>query len=185
MRFISTPLTGAYLIELEPHQDERGFFARTFCQKTFTEYGLNADFIQQSTSWNPKPGTLRGLHYQAEPHAEDKLVRVSRGAIFDVIVDLRANSVTYGQWFGVELTASNYLQLYIPKGFAHGFQTLEPETEVSYHISVAFEPSASRGIRWNDPQLAIAWPKTPKDLLMSPRDRHLPFLSELNTFESP
>jgi dTDP-4-dehydrorhamnose 3,5-epimerase len=156
--FVETPLAGAYAIEIEPNADERGFFARTMCREEFARYGLNAAFVQQSVSWNPRAGTLRGLHYQAAPHQEDKLVRVTRGAIFDVIVDIRRESPTYGQWFGIALSAQNHRQLYIPKGFAHGFQTTAPETEALYQMTAPFHPRASRGIRWDDPMLAIGWP---------------------------
>lgn len=158
MRFTPTPLTGAYVIDLEPIEDERGFFARSLCVEEFLQHGLNAKMVQQSVSWNPRRGTLRGMHFQAPPHAEDKLVRVTQGAMFDVIVDLRPNSSTCGQWFGVELSASNHKQLYIPKGLAHGFQTLEDNTEVLYQMTVPYAPGAGRGLRWDDPALAIAWP---------------------------
>jgi dTDP-4-dehydrorhamnose 3,5-epimerase len=158
MRFTPTPLAGAYLIEIEPLVDERGFFARSLCADEFARLGLNASMVQQSVSWNPRRGTLRGLHFQAAPHAEDKLVRVTQGAVFDVIVDLRTDSATRGQWFGVELNASNHRQLYIPRGLAHGFQALEDNTEVFYQMTVPYEPGAARGVRWDDPVLGIAWP---------------------------
>jgi len=180
MRFTPTPLAGAWLIEIEPHQDPRGFFARLVCRQSFEQQGLNADFVQQSLSWNPLQGTLRGLHFQAPPHAEDKLVRVTQGAIFDVIVDLRAGSASYGQWFGLELSAANRRQLYLPKGFAHGFQTLIANTEISYQMSVPFEPTAARGLRWDDPELKISWPTT-AERLVGERDQNLPFLRELPT----
>jgi dTDP-4-dehydrorhamnose 3,5-epimerase len=158
MRFTPTPIPGAVLIDLEPHADERGFFARSLCVDEFREHGLDGRMVQQSLSWNPRRGTLRGLHFQAEPHAEDKLVRVTRGAIYDVIVDLRADSTTRGHWFGVELSADNRRQIYIPRGLAHGFQTTEDDTEVFYQMTVPFHADAPRGIRWDDPELAIAWP---------------------------
>jgi dTDP-4-dehydrorhamnose 3,5-epimerase len=156
--FTPTPIRGALLIDLESQADERGFFARNLCVEEFARHGLDGRMVQQSLSWNPRRGTLRGLHYQAAPHAEDKLVRVTRGAIFDVIVDHRPDSATFGRWHGVELSADNRRQLYIPKGLAHGFQTLEDNSEVFYQMTVPFHPDAPRGIRWDDPTLAIAWP---------------------------
>ena len=177
MIFVETPLAGAYAIEVEPQADERGIFARVMCRDEFARYGLSVAFIQQSISWNLVAGTLRGLHYQGAPYAEDKLVRVTRGAVFDVIVDIRQDSSTYGQWFGIELSAENRRQLYIPKGFAHGFQTTRPDTEVFYQMTVAFHTAAQRGIRWDDPRLAIGWPDA-ASRLVSPKDRDLPlFLS--------
>lgn len=158
MIFTETPLKGAFLIDVERLEDERGFFARTVDKAAFAAHGLNADFVQQSISWNPHNSTLRGLHYQAAPHEEDKLVRVVRGAIFDVVVDIRPGSITYGKWHGLELTADNRRQLYIPNGFAHGFQTIAPETEVLYEMTATYEPTSLRGIRWNDPAVAIKWP---------------------------
>jgi dTDP-4-dehydrorhamnose 3,5-epimerase len=158
MIFVEVPLSGAYLIEMEPNTDERGFFARSVCRDEFARHGLNAAFIQQSVSWNPLVGTLRGLHFQAPPHEEEKLVRVTQGGVFDVIVDIRKKSPSYGHWFGVELTAKNRRQLYVPKGFAHGFQTTQPDTEVFYQMSTIFNSASARGVRWNDPHLAIAWP---------------------------
>lgn len=177
MKFTQTRLAGAYLIDMEPHADERGFFARTVCVNDFAEHGLNGQFVQQSVSFNARKGTLRGLHYQAAPHEEDKLVRVTRGAIYDVIVDIRPESPTFGQWFGVELTADNRLQLYIPKGFAHGFQTLEDNTEVLYAMTVPFQAGMARGIRWDDPALAIKWPP-PTPVVIGQRDRELLTLEE-------
>lgn len=177
MNFSPTSIPGAFLIEIEPHGDERGFFARTVCVEEFARHGLNGHFVQQSVSWNPLLGTLRGLHYQAAPWQEEKLVRVTRGAIFDVIVDLRPDSVTYGEWFGTELTAENHRQLYLPKGMAHGFQTLADETEVFYEMTVPYHAEAARGIRWDDAQLAVRWPN-PASPLISPRDAALPLLVE-------
>ena len=159
MIFTETPLAGAFVLDIEPLEDERGFFARTVCRDQFAEHGLNGDFVQQSVSWNPFEGTLRGLHFQVAPHEEDKLVRVTRGAIFDVIVDLRVDSPTRGRWIGVELSADNHRQIYVPKGFAHGFQTLVPETEVLYEMTTRFRPGAGGGIRWDDRGLAVEWPR--------------------------
>lgn len=176
--FFETPLAGAYVIQIEPHADARGFFARTVCREEFVKYNLSAAFLQQSVSWNPLAGTLRGLHYQAPPHEEDKLVRVTRGAIFDVIVDIRPDSPTWGKWFSIDLSAENRRQLYVPKGFAHGFQTLKPDSELLYEMTVAFTPEAHRGIRWNDPHLAIGWPGTVSPLVSS-KDQLLPFFKTL------
>lgn len=182
MKFTETSLAGAWVLEIEPHADERGFFARTACSMTFAEHGLNGEFVQQSVSFNAHRGTLRGLHFQAAPHEEDKLVRVTQGAIFDVIVDIRQGSASFGQWFGVELSAQNHKQLYIPKGFAHGFQTLEDNCEVLYAMTVPFQPGAGCGIRWDDPALNIAWPIAfdAKDrTLMSAADTQHPYLVDL------
>jgi dTDP-4-dehydrorhamnose 3,5-epimerase len=178
VKFTQTSLAGAYLIDMEPHADERGFFARSACVSEFAEHGLDGHFVQQSVSFNARKGTLRGLHYQAAPHEEDKLVRVTRGAIFDVIVDIRPGSATYGQWFGVELTADNHRELYIPKGFAHGFQTLEDHSEVLYAMTVPFQAGTGRGIRWDDPVLAITWP-SPGPTMIGQRDRELLTLEEM------
>ena len=177
MRFSELPIPGAFLVEIEPREDKRGFFARTVCAEEFSRCGLNAAFVQQSVSWNVCRGTLRGLHYQAVPWEEEKLVRVTQGAIFDVIVDLRPGSATFACWHGVELSAGNHAALYMPKGLAHGFQTLSDATEVFYEMTVAYHPEAARGVRWDDPRLAIAWPD-PAGALASPRDAALPLLNE-------
>lgn len=177
MRFTETPLRGAFLIETEPREDERGFFARTACVDEFAVHGLNGHFVQQSLSWNPHTGTLRGLHFQAAPYEEDKLVRVTQGAIFDIIVDIRPGSTSFGQWFGVELSAQNHKQLYIPKGFAHGFQTLKENCEVLYAMTVPHQPGAGRGIRWDDASVDIAWPM-PIPAVIGAHDRDLPTLAE-------
>jgi dTDP-4-dehydrorhamnose 3,5-epimerase len=169
MKPIPLPLSGAYLIELEPRFDDRGFFARTWCAEEFQRLGLNSHLAQCSISWNQWRGTLRGLHYQAEPNAEAKLVRCCSGAIYDVIVDLRRPSPTYGKWSVAELTADNRKMLYVPEGFAHGFQTLVDRTEVSYHISVSYHPEFARGVRWNDPTFGIEWPISQP--ILSSRDR--------------
>jgi len=158
MIFEKTPLAGAYLIALEPHQDERGSFARSFCRHEFEANGLLPIVAQCNISQNAKRGTLRGMHFQEAPHAEAKLVRCTRGALWDVIVDLRPGSATRGRWFGVELTETGATQLYIPEGFAHGFQTLEDNTEIFYQISNFYAPDAARGFRYNDPILNIDWP---------------------------
>ena len=146
------------MIDLERLEDERGFFARTFCTDEFQARGLNARLMQCSISFNKERGTLRGMHWQEPPNAECKLVRVTRGAIYDVIIDLRANSPTFKQHFAAELDAENRRQLYVPEGFAHGFQTLEDDTEVFYQMSAAYAPALGRGVRWNDPAFGIEWP---------------------------
>ena len=158
MIFEATPLDGAFVIMPEPIADTRGFFARLFCETAFRERGLDPHLDQISISHNVETGTVRGMHLQRPPAAETKLVRVTAGAIFDVIVDVRAGSATYGRWFGTELSAANRKQLYIPKGFAHGFQTLAPATEVTYHISCGYAPELATGLRYDDPDLAITWP---------------------------
>ena len=146
------------MIDPEPIEDSRGFFARTFCRKEFEAHGLNPDLAQCNISFNKEKGTRRGMHYQAKPHEEAKLVRCTKGAIYDVIIDLRSNSSTFRQWTAVELSAENRRILYVPKGFAHGFQTLEDNTEVFYHMSEFYDPEYSRGIRWDDPEFGVMWP---------------------------
>jgi dTDP-4-dehydrorhamnose 3,5-epimerase len=171
--FTETELGGAFLIDLEPHTDERGFFARTWCAREFADHGLSARLAQCSISFNRAVGTLRGLHYQAPPHPESKLVRCLRGAIYDVIVDLRPDSPTYRRWIAVELTAQNRTQLYVPEGFAHGFQTLEEDTELLYLMSEFYVPDAARGVRWDDPAFGVEWPDT-RERLLSARDQTWP-----------
>ena len=174
MIFHETALPGAFVIELEKYEDERGFFARSWCMREFAAKGLDTTLVQCNVSFNKWKGTLRGLHYQIPPHGEVKLVRCTKGALFDVIVDLRRESSTILQWCGVELTASNHKMLYIPKRFAHGFQTLENDTEIFYQMSEFYEPAASRGIRWNDPGLGINWPEVHRTI--SEKDRVYPDL---------
>lgn len=159
MRFIQTKLKNAYVIEPEKFADERGFFARSWCEKEFREQGLNANLVQCNISFNNKRGTIRGMHLQIPPFAEAKLVRCTQGAIYDVIVDLRPDSATYQKWIGVELTAENRRALYVPEGFAHGFQTLADNTEVFYQMSEFYAPECARGFRWNDPTFKINWPE--------------------------
>jgi dTDP-4-dehydrorhamnose 3,5-epimerase len=161
MRFLETDLPGAWVVEAEPARDQRGFFARTFCTREYAELGLETRFVQHSISYSAKRGTLRGMHFQARPHAEVKVVSCLRGAIWDVIVDLRPDSATFRRSTGVELTHENRRQLYIPRGFAHGFITLKDDTEVHYLISDFYEPSAARGVRYDDPAFAIDWPFSP------------------------
>jgi len=158
--FTPTPLAGALLVEMEPRKDPRGWFARTWCAREFGAQGLDARLVQCSASFNARRGTLRGLHWQAAPHAEAKLVRCTRGAIWDVIVDLRAGAATYTRHFAVELTQENGRALFIPEGFAHGFVTLADDTEVFYQMTEYYEPAAARGARWNDPAFGIPWPVT-------------------------
>jgi dTDP-4-dehydrorhamnose 3,5-epimerase len=158
MRFLETDLLGAWLIEPVPARDPRGFFARTFCAQEFAAHGLTTRFVQNSTSQSETRGTLRGMHFQRAPHAEAKVVSCLKGAVWDVMIDLRPESPTYRRWQGFELTASNYRQLYIPEGFAHGFQTLCDAAEVGYLISQFYEPKAAGGVRYNDPAFAIEWP---------------------------
>ena len=158
MIFRETQLHGAYVFDLEKHEDERGFFARTFCRKELEAHDLIADVAQANTSLSKARGTLRGMHYQKSPHEETKLVRCTRGALYDVIIDLRPDSSTYKQWVGVELSAENYRMLFVPKNFAHGFITLTDDTEANYLVSQFYAPGSELGIRWNDPQFNIQWP---------------------------
>ena len=169
MKLINLPLSGAFLIELQLISDERGFFARTWCTEEFERLGLNPKLVQCSISWNARRGTLRGLHYQTEPYAEAKLIRCCSGAIYDVIVDLRPASPTYGKWIAAELTSENRRMLYVPEGFAHGFQTLIDGAEISYQISASYQPDHARGVRWNDPAFGIEWPISHP--ILSARDR--------------
>ena len=180
MRFTELPLGGAWLVEPEPIRDARGHFARLFCAREFREHGLCAEMTQASESRSLRVGTTRGLHFQHPPHAEDKLVRCTRGRVFDVMVDLRPDSPSRLRWYGAELDPDGGRQLYVPKGFAHGFQALEPDSVVSYLITTSYVPGADGGIRWDDPRLGIAWPLE-RDLVLSERDLALPTLDELPT----
>jgi len=172
MIFKETNLQGAFIIEPEMLSDERGAFARIFCQKEFEKHGLNPNISQCSISLNTKKFTLRGMHFQKSPHEEAKLVRCSQGLIYDVIVDLRPNSPTYMGWTSVEMSADNKKMVYIPEGFAHGFQTLEDNTEVIYQMSQFYFPGHSGGFRWNDPSFNIEWPSDPE--VISPKDQIFP-----------
>jgi len=172
MKFSETDLKGAFVIEQARREDERGFFARTFCKNIFDEQALPGEVVQTNISYNARRGTLRGMHYQAEPFAEAKLVQCVQGSLYDVIIDLRSDSQTYCQWVGVELSDLSGRMLYVPEGFAHGFQTLEDNTAVYYHMFQYFAPHFARGVRWNDPAFGIKWPL--KDPIMSDKDRHLP-----------
>ena len=160
MIFSETRLPGAFIIDLERIEDHRGFFARAFCQDEFEAFGLETSFVQANLSYNWRQGTIRGLHYQESPFAEDKLFRCTRGSILDVIVDLRPDSPTYREWISVELSADNRRTLYVPKGFATGYQALEDDTEALYMVSHSYVPEAERGIRWDDPTFSIAWPQS-------------------------
>ena len=158
MIFRETKLRGSFIIELEKLEDQRGFFARGWCKKEFESHGIETSLVQANISMNKERGTLRGMHHQISPYIETKLVRCTRGSVYDVIVDLRQDSSTYKQWLGVKLTSDNYRMLYVPKGFAHGYQTLEDNTELFYHVSEFYTPTAERGVRYNDSAFAISWP---------------------------
>jgi len=174
MIFTESPLPGAFLVDIEPLADERGFFARSFCADEFAANGLGVEWRQCSVSFNARKGTLRGMHYQDAPYEEHKLVRCTAGAIFDVIVDIRPQSIGFRRWFGAELTAHNRRSLFIPPGYAHGFVTLSDDAEVYYMISVSHAPEQARGVRWNDPAFGIQWPLTPS--VISSRDAAYPLL---------
>lgn len=161
MKFIDLRVGGAFVIEPTRAEDERGFFARTFCEVEFGSRGLPVKFVQCSTSFTKHKGTIRGMHYQAEPHEEEKLVRCTAGEIFDVILDLRMHSATYLQWVGVELSARNSKMIYIPKGVAHGFQTMSDNAEVYYQMTECYRPASAKGVRWNDSAAGILWPLPP------------------------
>lgn len=172
MRFAATPLDGLVVIDLDVHADDRGGFARTFCEAEFADAGLPTRFPQCNLSFNAAAGTLRGMHYNAAPHGEAKVVRCVRGALHDVVVDLRPDSATRFEWFGVELTARNRRALFVPAGFAHGFLTLTDETDAHYHMGANYRPDAARGFRWDDPSIGIDWPIDP--VVMSPTDAAYP-----------
>jgi dTDP-4-dehydrorhamnose 3,5-epimerase len=172
MTFQETKISGAFEIDIEPIHDERGFFARTWCQEEFEGKGLNALSVQCNISFNPRKGTLRGMHYQAAPHAEAKLVRCTKGAVYDVVLDLRPHSATFKGWIAITLTAEKRNTVYIPEGCAHGFLTLEDATEVSYQMSEYYNAESARGVRWNDPAFKIVWPEEVK--VISDRDRTYP-----------
>jgi dTDP-4-dehydrorhamnose 3,5-epimerase len=172
MLFHETTIAGVFEIQLERMADERGFFARSWCRQEFERAGLNACLVQCSISYNPRKGTLRGMHYQAAPFQEAKLVRCTRGSIYDTIIDLRPHSPTFKQWMGVTLTAQDRNMAYVPEGCAHGFLTLEDDCEVFYQMSTSYCADAARGVRWDDPAFKIAWPARPQ--LLSERDRNYP-----------
>jgi len=172
MKFTETKLKGAFIVELEKLSDDRGFFARSWCEKEFEARGLNSRVVQTNVSFNRKKATLRGLHYQIAPHQESKLIRCTRGAIYDVIIDLRPASPTYKQWMGVELTADNYRLFFVPEDFAHGFITLADNTEITYQVSQLYTPGSEKGIRFDDPAFNIQWPLEVK--VISDKDRTWP-----------
>ena len=172
MRFTETKVAGAFLIEPEPIADERGFFARTWCREEFADHGLNPELAQANISFNHHKGTLRGLHYQAAPHEEAKLVRCTRGAIWDLALDLRPGSPTYRAWSGAELSDANRAMLYVPEGCAHGFLTLTDDAEVAYQMSAPYAPEAARGVRFDDPAFGISWPG--EVVVVNERDRGYP-----------
>ncbi|MEM1245770.1 MAG: dTDP-4-dehydrorhamnose 3,5-epimerase [Acidobacteriota bacterium] len=178
MKFVATPLEGVVRIDPERFEDDRGHFARTFCREDFAERGLPTGVEQCSTSFNERALTLRGMHWQSPPHGEDKLVRCTSGAVFDAVVDLRRGSKTFAHWYGLELSAENGRQLFIPRGFAHGFLTLRERSEVAYQMSVSYEPGAGAGVLWDDADIGIEWPYPPE--VMSAKDRDLPRLAELD-----
>lgn len=171
MKFVKTEFDGVYIIDIEPMRDPRGFFSRTVCVDEFRQHGLNADFIQSSISFNPKSNTLRGMHWQGEPYGEEKLVRVTSGSIFDVVVDIRPHSKTYRSWFSVVLSSENHRSIYISKGFAHGFQTLENDTEVLYHMATPYNAEYSLGFKWDDPGVGIEWPDA-ESRIIGDRDKN-------------
>jgi len=168
MIFTKTKLEGVYVIEVEKLNDERGFFGRTWDCKEFEQHSLNQNLVQCNISYNKKKGTLRGMHFQIAPYEEAKLIRCTKGIIFDVIIDLRKKSKTYKQWYGIELSSENYKGIYVPEGFAHGFQTLEDDTEVFYQMSEFYMAKYARGIKWNDESFDIKWPLNPT--MMSQKD---------------
>ncbi len=183
MIFKESGLEGAFIVEIEPIRDNRGFFARAWCQEEFESRGLISCFVQNNITFSPKTGTLRGLHYQIPPHGEAKLVRCTQGAIYDVIIDLQPESRTYLQWLGVELTADNRKMIYMPGGFAHGYQILVDRTEVFYQVGQFYAPEYERGIRWDDPAFAIDWPIAPP-LILSEKDTRWPDFSPPNRQKS-
>lgn len=176
MKFTETPIQGAWVIDLQKRGDERGFFARVFCENEFAEHGLTKHFVQVNNSLSAEPGTLRGMHYQLPPKAETKVVRCIRGALFDQILDLRQGSPSFGVAFGIELSAENRTMLYVPKGCAHGFLTLQPDTEAFYFVDEFYAPELERGVRYNDPRFHLQWPRDPANL--SDKDRNWPDYTE-------
>jgi len=176
MKFSKTSLADVYVIDLEKREDERGFFARAWCQKEFADQGLDSNFVQANLSFNNTKGTLRGMHYQVAPYEETKLIRCIRGAIYDLIIDLRPQSPTYKQSFGVELTPENRKMFCVPKGFAHGYLTLQDNTEVLYQVSEFYTPGSEKGIRWNDPAFNLKWPQM-ANLILSEKDQNWPDFS--------
>lgn len=182
MKFTETKLTGAFIVDLEPREDDRGFFARSFCQDEFAAHGLKTSIAQANLSWNTKAGTLRGMHFQYPPAAETKFIRCTQGALYDVIVDLRPDSPTFGEHIGVELSAANHRALYVPERFGHGFITLVDSTEASYQVGEFYTPGQEGGLRYDDPALGIQWPIAPA--VMSDKDQSwTPFADQRATIE--
>lgn len=179
MEIVSLDIPDVKLITPRRFGDNRGFFSETWNRAAFAEAGIEADFVQDNHSLSATVGTLRGLHFQIPPFAQAKLVRVSRGAIFDVAVDIRTGSPTYGKWVGAELSAENWAQMYVPKGFAHGFVTLLPDTEVQYKVDAPYAPDHDRGIAWNDPAIAVDWPLEGRAPVLSGKDAALPALADI------
>ena len=177
MIFTETELPGAYVLDLERREDDRGFFARAWCMNELGDHGLVTRIVQANVSFNNRKGTLRGMHMQVAPHAEVKVIRATRGSVLDVIVDLRPDSPTFKQWTGVELSATNGRAMYVPEGFAHGYQTLEDDTETFYLVSEFYAPDAERGLRWDDPAFGIEWPD-PENAILSDKDASWPDWSE-------
>jgi dTDP-4-dehydrorhamnose 3,5-epimerase len=175
MLFEQTPLQGAYVIVTEPRSDERGSFGRSFCVDEFSQHALNTHWQQANIASSISAGIVRGMHYQTSPHAEIKLVNCFKGRIFDVIVDVRDTSATQFQWFGIELSADDNKQLYVPEGFAHGYQVLEPDSQIQYLVSQSYAPEAEAGLRWDDPRINIRWPLT-NDIQLSEKDKAWPLL---------
>jgi len=169
MKFLETPLKGAFTIDLEKREDERGFFARMYCEREFANHGLSSAFVQVNNSLAVTQGTLRGMHYQLYPKAETKLVRCVKGSLLDVIIDIREDSPSFGEFYSTELSSDNRRMLYVPKGFAHGFITLEPKTEAMYFVDEFYAPEQERGIRWDDPKFGINWPMEPA--VLSEKDK--------------
>ncbi|HKG05670.1 MAG TPA: dTDP-4-dehydrorhamnose 3,5-epimerase [Pedobacter sp.] len=180
MIFTETKLKGAFIIDVKRIEDERGFFGRSYCSNEFEAHGLNTNAVQTNVSYNQHKGTLRGMHMQCTPHEESKLVRCTRGSIYDVIIDMRPQSPTHNQWIGVELNASSYRMLYVPEGFAHGFITLEDQTDVTYQVTQYYTPGSERCFRWDDPAFAIEWPLTPK--LISEKDQQHALIQNSSLF---
>jgi dTDP-4-dehydrorhamnose 3,5-epimerase len=178
MKFEPTRIPGAVIIDIEPIEDDRGFFARTFCRQEFEQHGLSPHIAQCSISFNRKRGTLRGMHYQAAPHEEAKLVRCTRGSLYDVIVDLRPTSPAFRKWISVELSGASFRMLYVPEGVAHGYLTLEDDTEVFYQVSENYAPQYTRGVRWDDPAFGIEWPLPVA--VIAQRDRSYPDFDKSN-----
>jgi dTDP-4-dehydrorhamnose 3,5-epimerase len=169
--FTETKLKGAFILDVKRLEDERGFFGRSWCKKEMQEHGLNSNVVQANVSFNHKRGTLRGMHFQFSPYQETKLVRCTKGALYDVIIDLRKDSPTYKQWIGVELTEDNFRMLYVPEDFAHGFITLQDNTAITYQVTQFYTPGAEGGIRWNDPTVGIEWP-VPIEVISSKDSNH-------------